>query len=389
MKRNIIAAGIATALFSQAVLADGDKIAQLEQQVIQLSELVASQSETDKIRVNGFGSVSYAGADNDAGFAGVEKSGDFKSDSLFGLQGTFQASDNLEATIQVVARGEENWDPDVTWAFLGYTFDNDVTVRGGLLRLPLFMLSEYLEVGYAQPWARSPEEVYGRVPITSFTGVDANYEFELEDSYLGVQLFTGSEEMTGQSELGGSGSVEDIWGAVATWSDDYWTVRGSYTIAKVEDVTFPATSPLQDIDSESGSYSSFGVRYEDGDWLLMGEATRTIVDGYFADTQAGYITAGYNIASVMPYISLARVETIDDEDRNVIETLALSYQRTSYSLGARWDIQPGLALKGDVTYANKFDGSNGGLSTNSYIPAQGKFSYDDSLIYTVKLDATF
>jgi len=389
MKRNIIAAGIATALFSQAVLADGDKIAQLEQQVIQLSELVASQSETDKIRVNGFGSVSYAGADNDAGFAGVEKSGDFKSDSLFGLQGTFQASDNLEATIQVVARGEENWDPDVTWAFLGYTFDNDVTVRGGLLRLPLFMLSEYLEVGYAQPWARSPEEVYGRVPITSFTGVDANYEFELEDSYLGVQLFTGSEEMTGQSELGGSGSVEDIWGVVATWSDDYWTVRGSYTIAKVEDVTFPATSPLQDIDSESGSYSSFGVRYEDGDWLLMGEATRTIVDGYFADTQAGYITAGYNIASVMPYISLARVETIDDEDRNVIETLALSYQRTSYSLGARWDIQPGLALKGDVTYANKFDGSNGGLSTNSYIPAQGKFSYDDSLIYTVKLDATF
>ena len=351
----------------------------------------------DTIHVSGFASGAYGISTNDAEYAGYDSDGSFHEDSLFGVQATFKPSQQLEATIQMVVKGENGWTPEVTAAYLGYTFDNDIKLRVGKLRLPLFMLSDYLDLGYAQPWARSPEEVYGRVPISSFTGLDGNYEFEFDDSYLNFQVFFGSEEMSQESSAGGSGKVDDMAGLVTTWYDDYWTVRGSYTVGTLENVEFaihPMTGKtvLPNIESESVSYASFGIRYEDESWLFMGEATQTRVDGYYSDSNAGYITLGYHINQVMPYLSLAKLETVDNEERKAIQDPAhnaaaqhLTYERRSYSIGARWDIQPGLAMKFDVTHSTDFNGTNGGLPT---APA-GSEQEDSTTVFTVKIDATF
>lgn len=396
MKKTIITTAIAAALVSPFVMAEttDQKIAQLEQQVASLSSLVADAT-TEKVRVNGFASGAFGISDNDIGYKGYTTDGSYHQDSLFGLQGTFQPTENFEATLQVVAKGEFDWDPQVTWAYLGYTFDNDVKVRIGKLGLPLFMLSEYIDVGYAMPWATSPEEVYGRVPITSFTGIDASYEIELDDSYINLQGFTGNENMAGASAAGGSGKVEDIVGAVMLWSDDYWTVRGSYTVATVKDVSFPSivllsgpATILPSIESEKGSYASFGVRYEDETWLVMAEATQTRVDGYFSDSDSGYVTVGYHVNQVMPYVSLARLETVDNDERVTSNPVhakgfaSLNYERVAYSLGARWDIQPGLAMKFDTTYTTNFGDTAGGMAGNTT-------DEDSAMVYTIKLDATF
>jgi len=396
MKKTIITTAITAALASPFVMAEttDEKIVKLEQQIASLSSLVAAAT-TEKVRVNGFASGAFAISDNDIGYKGYTTDGSYNQDSLFGLQGTFQATENFEATIQLVAKGKYDWEPEITWAYLGYTFDNDVKVRIGKLGLPLFMLSEYIDVGYAMPWATSPEEVYGRVPITSFTGVDVNYEIELDDSYINLQGFTGNENMSGASAAGGSGKVEDIVGAVMLWSDDYWTVRGSYTVATVKDVNFPSivlpsgpATILPEIDSEKGSYASIGIRYEDETWLVMGEATQTRVDGYFSDSDSGYVTVGYHINAVMPYVSLARLETVDNDERITTHPIhsigfeTLTYERVAYSLGARWDIQPGLAMKFDTTYTTNFGDTAGGMSGNTT-------DEDSAVVYTIKLDAAF
>jgi len=398
MKKTIITTAVLASLACSAAYATetSDDIAQLKQQVNSLNSLIANMTK-DSIHVSGFASGAYGISNNDAGYAGFDSEGSFHEDSLFGVQATFKPSKKLEATIQLVAKGELDWAPKVTSAYLGYTFDNDIKLRAGKLRLPLFMLSDYLDLGYAQPWARSPEEVYGRVPISSFTGIDASYEIELDDSYINLQAFTGNEEMGDESAAGGAGSVEDIIGLVASWNDDYWTVRASYTIATVKDVEFPVLgidaggnpiTALPDIDSESGSYASFGVRYEDETWLVMAEATQTRVDGYFSDSNAGYVTLGYHLNQVMPYVSLARLETVDNEERESIThpvhgpaAANLTYERTSYSIGTRWDIQPGLAMKFDVTYASNFGDTNAGLAQSN--------TEDSTTVFTVKVDATF
>ncbi|WP_392339886.1 hypothetical protein [Moritella marina] len=394
MNKTLMATTLLSALASTAVYADStsEDVAALQQQVDSLSSLIANLSK-NTIHVSGFASGAFAVANNDAGYAGYTTDGSYHEDSLFGVQATFKPSKSLEATIQLVAKGELDWKPKVTAAYLGYTFDNDVKLRVGKLRLPLFMLSDYLDLGYAQPWARSPEEVYGRVPISSFTGVDASYEMELDDSYINLQAFTGNEKMSDESSAGGAGNVEDIVGLVTTWNDDYWTVRASYTIATVKDVEFPIVgidanngkpiTALPNIESESGSYASFGVRYENENWLVMGEATQTRVDGYFSDSNAGYVTVGYHLNQVMPYVSVARLETVDNEERESLNQAAqsLTYQRNAYSVGTRWDIQPGLAMKFDVTYANNFGDTNGGLDPKS--------TEDSTTVFTIKVDATF
>jgi len=396
MQKTIITTAVIAAITSSAVYASdtNENVAQLQQQVSALSSLVANINK-NTVHVSGFASGAFGIANNDAGYAGYDSDGSYHQDSLIGVQATFKPSKQLEATIQLVAKGELDWAPKVTAAYLGYTFDNDVKLRAGKIRLPLFMLSDYLDLGYAQPWARSPEEVYGRVPISSFTGVDASYEIELDDSYINLQAFTGNEKMSDESSAGGVGNVEDMVGLVTTWNDDYWTVRASYTIATVKDVEFPVVAydpdtnqpitALPDITAESGSYASFGVRYEDENWLVMGEATQTRVDGYFSDSNAGYVTLGYHLNQVMPYVSLARLETVDNEERESLLSYpgasSLTYQRNAYSVGTRWDIQPGLAMKFDVTYSNNFGDTNGGL-------AQGN-TEDSTTVFTVKVDATF
>lgn len=388
MQKTIITTAVIAAITSSTVYAsDTDKdVAQLQQQVSALNSLVANLTK-DTIHVSGFASGAFGIANNDAGYAGYDSDGSYHEDSLFGVQATFKPSKKLEASIQLVAKGALDWTPKVTAAYLGYTFDNDVKLRAGKLRLPLFMLSDYLDLGYAQPWARSPEEVYGRVPISSFTGVDASYEIELDDSYINLQAFTGNEKMSDESAAGGAGDVNDMVGLVTSWNDDYWTVRASYTIATVTDVEFPTQSGmiiLPPIDSESGSYASLGVRYEDETWLVMGEATQTRVDGYFSDSDSGYVTVGYHLNQVMPYVSVARLETVDNEERASQAYRgfeSLTYQRNAYSVGTRWDIQPGLAMKFDVTYANNFGATNGGLDPKS--------TEDSTTVFTVKVDATF
>ena len=56
-------------------------------------------------------------------------------------------------------------------------------------------------------------------------------------------------------------------------------------------------------------------------------------------------------------------------------------QRTTYSIGARWDVMTNVALKGDVSYMTDFGDTFGGLNSES----QDK----TNLLYTLKVDVVF
>ncbi|WP_394248380.1 hypothetical protein [Vibrio profundi] len=119
----------------------------------------------------------------------------------------------------------EDWEPEVTWAYLGYEFDNGAKVRGGKLRLPLFILSDYLDVTYSMPWVRGPEEVYGKVIINSFTGADASYDIELDESNITLQGFYGNKK-----DIVTNGTdVDKLLGGAISWTDDILTLRAGYT----------------------------------------------------------------------------------------------------------------------------------------------------------------
>ncbi len=397
---------IAIALPSYALAAEtssDQKIANLEQQV-QTLQKQQTASLSERFKFNGFMSVAYVTADNNSGYLGSSTSANFTDESKLGFQGSFAVTDNTQAVMQLMMKGENDWDVEAEWAYVSHRFDNGFQARGGKLRLPLFMYSDYLDVGYAQPFARPPEEVYDAVPFTSYTGGDLSYDIELNNSTLTVQAFGGqSSEQDSEFEL----DFDNILGANATWTDDIWTLRAVYGQATVNGTIFSTVKiPLQDpvtglpieigaqvqlmeINDEKATFAGIGGSYDNGKLLAVAEWTRVEVEGQYTDSDAGYITLGYRFGAFTPYVTAAYYESQDDDERQVVDensamiAAIFNGQRTAYSAGLRWDALDNVAVKFDVTYAHDFGDTSGGFNTNVLQ------EYDDATVYTVKFDVVF
>ena len=79
-----------------------------------------------------------------------------------------------ERSIRVIGKmvWSDNFDLEADWAFASYSFSDQVQVRIGKIKLPTFLVSDFIEVGYSYPWIRPPQEVYTGNPITSIVGGD-------------------------------------------------------------------------------------------------------------------------------------------------------------------------------------------------------------------------
>src|SRR5690554_879225 len=401
MKRLLQLAPLALAIAASSASAQSteDTLARMQQQLDSMQQQV-NTAKNDRVRFNGFFSTGVAKSSNDAGFDGITEKTSVADLSLFALQGTFDVSDKSQAVFQLVGRGAEDWDPVVEWAYLSYRPMNNLQLRAGKMRLPLFMYSDSLEVGYAQPWARPPQSVYGPIAVTSYVGADASYNFNFDNSSLTATAFTGFSDEDGNA---GDVKLRNIGGLNLTWTDYIWTVRGIAATAEADiDATrlgaqAPAGETVNTVlaAGERGNFFGFGASYDDGNWQIIGEVTRVELEGKFADTDSAYLSVGHRFGSWTPYAAIGWLESKDDEERlGVIITnngtpLApesiLNYQREDYSAGTRWDITPGVAIKFDITHSRGFDKGAGGVNP-SYILSSGTNSTN---VYTIKLDSAF
>lgn len=372
-----------------------EKIAKLEQQV---QSLQASQnaSLTERFSFNGFMTGAYISSDNNTGYAGATTSANFDDGSKFGLQGTFAITDQTQAVMQLMMKGSNDWEVEAEWAYISHRFENGLQARAGKLRVPLFMYSDYLDVGYAQPFVRPPSEVYDAVPFTSYTGGDASYDIEFDDSTLTIQAFGGQSEDSGID-------IGNIFGANVNWTDLTWTLRAVYGQATLDGtvtrqmsvdggtdpstglpISIDVTVDILDINDATGTFVGLGGSYDNGSFLAIAEWTRIETDEEYPDSDAGYVTLGYRINAFTPYLTASYYETKDNDVRtNPVHAAIFNGERTAYSAGVRWDAMDNLALKFDVTHATDFGDTSGGFDTNI---AQ---EFDDTTVYTVQFDVVF
>lgn len=113
--------------------------------------------------------------------------------SLVGLQGTSELSDGLTATVQLVARGKNDFEPKVEWAFIKYQVNDNLDIKAGRLRAPFYFYSEYLDVSYAYSWISPPIEVYAG-NITNYDGVSIYYSGNVGGFDYSLYLGTGSRD---------------------------------------------------------------------------------------------------------------------------------------------------------------------------------------------------
>ena len=91
--------------------------------------------------------------------AGVGKDARLGVDSNFGIQATAKWSDTISFTAQGLVRKNgpnDAFGAELAWAFVKIKLNDDFSVRLGRVGLPVYMISDVRNVGYANTMLRPP-----------------------------------------------------------------------------------------------------------------------------------------------------------------------------------------------------------------------------------------
>jgi hypothetical protein len=347
--------------------------------------------ESPLVSLHGFGTLGLTRTDTDsAQFVrdlsqpnGAGTQWTSKVDSLLGLQANVQFSPSTEGVVQVVTRyhADSSYRPELTWAFLRHDFSSDLSLRAGRLGTEFYTQGDSRQVGYANISVRPTPDFYGSLVFSYIDGVDVSTTVPVASGLLRGKLFWGqSPEKTPYApgilwDLRGT----DLVGGYLDYSVGPWQVRLSHVQARF-DHEMPVDALLHSIginlsqsylslvpdmamaDSRT-SFSSLGLVYDQGPLnvqLMLNQIKHN--SAAYADTKAAYVQAAYRMGAVTPYLGVSRsfsdLETLPSSTvPGVNEVTALLVaqsitDQTTYTLGARWDLQKNLALKAQVDWVH-------------------------------------
>lgn len=205
----------------------------------------------------------------------INKKPDIVRETVLGLNLSKVLSPHLEMAAQFLAR-ESNADSALKadWAFVTYRPIESFKLTIGKQKLPMWMVSSYLDVGALYPWAHPPEEVYLLFPLKAFSGASAQYSLDLGPTALAVQTY-GGETLT---EVAPSAPTADskvkasnMFGAAIEWTWDKTVARAAYNRATWDlDI-----GNLISFGNRRFQLLSYGLRSEWQDFSLAGEYAST------------------------------------------------------------------------------------------------------------------
>jgi hypothetical protein len=315
-------------------------------------------------------SVSYDGYDDE----------DLTFDrNLLGLQFTGQVNERITATVQLLARSEKDYQVDAEWAYLSWQATDNGKVRVGRLRTPLYMYSDYLDVGYSYPWISAPNEVY-YLPFNNVEGVDYYVTAPLGSFDTSFQAYFGSLDSNFSFEDGtqGNASLRNQMGVAATFGKDWWNLRAAYHQVDLTVDIFSAELdgfvsqlminpdfdylvPRITIDDDKASFAQIGINIDTGLFVAAAEHVEFEVDqSLLAKNIRDYLMVGLRLGNFLFHVTSSKA---DDETAalsavipastataQLIGTLdaiaaAREVDREVLGFGTRWDITSGTALK--------------------------------------------
>jgi len=339
------------------------------------------------LNINGFLSVGGSLLSNDdVSIPGYDTTGGFKQDTILGLQLSKSVNDSTSVTGQLVSRGAEDYKTEASWAYATYAATDNLDLRMGRLRLPLYYYSDFLEVGYAYDWVRPPLEVYNS-QFNTVDGADLNYRFSFGSIDNSLQVYLGRYNRTGSGI-----DLPNLSGVVLTSSAGNMTYRASYHQAPEVEVTdntagigaantgsvaailgvggalntalsanytaaeiAEAADDFQ-IDGEAMSFYSFAAAYDNGDISLIGEVTQFSSEiAMFLDTTSYLVKAGKRFDDMTLHLTYSALETSTESGATgaAQELLLLENKENSITAGVRYDYDASTALKFEVQQHNE------------------------------------
>ncbi|MBA5689109.1 hypothetical protein [Rugamonas apoptosis] len=357
----------------------------------------AQAQEGGAITISGFGTAAVTRSNTDDGqfarvnqAAGAGKDARTGVDSNFGIQATAKLSGDLSLTAQGLARKygqRDQYDAELAWAFLKYKVSDDFSVRLGRIGLPIYMISDVVNVGYANTMLRPPTEMYRQVPLDFANGGDLMYQHSFGDTTVTAQIAMGTAKNITPTVTVNSGLVASqlllengpftyrvahSFGNVSFHNPDFDALLGVLRQAGLGTVA----SELDSIDRRS-SFTSVGLTMDYANVLAQAEYGKRKVDTpVVPNTSSWYIMLGYRWNKFVPFYmhgdvkqnSVRGIAALPDSGplapvSAAVNSLARSPLQSTDAVGLRWDFHKSAAFKVQIDRVKPRDGAGFFLNT--------------------------
>lgn len=327
-----------------------------------------------EINLSGFASiVGGATTSSDESLYGYDDTFDFKEGSLFAIQASSDLENGFGVTVQLEAKGRDDWDPEFKWAYMSYDVNDNLRILAGRQRAPFYMYSDFLDVSYAYPWISPPRGVYDLI-FDTFDGLGAIYTTQLGEfdaTFHGI-YGRNTDEISAFGETV-SPEINNMTGLAATFNRDWLTLRASYFVSDVtlpfddlntlaagwEAAGFPDAADNTQIEEDTGTFWELGFQMNFDNVIIIGEYTNLeLEDTPLAEEESYYVMAGYQFDKTLVHITYG----VDDNSIN------------SYTDDIPYGIAPGLDfLKGTT---EGFLATQ--VSEESYVTIGVRYEFHDS-----------
>ena len=301
------------------------------------------------------------------GDRGISEDLSFERDSRFGLQISSDVAENMSVVAQILGRGESgNFNAIVEWAYVDYKFNDIASVHVGKIKQPVYLVNDYIEVGYAYPWIRPPQEVYLlNNPLNTVNGIELLLQIPVGPGTLSLQPYIGSNRDDIPNAQGAFFEAENIYGLDIKYSGRGYTVHASNFQCEVKTFGgFTTQSPFGAVNVDLNgkgdcNVTAAGFNLDIADVVVYSEWTKRTtsetLERPFGDTEAFYVTLGYRFGKLMPHITFASI----DGEASTVQPGAVSGPgipgpgsfnfpvqiQTSITAGLRYEVNDSAALK--------------------------------------------
>lgn len=310
------------------------------------------------------------------GDRGITEDLTFEKDTRFGLQVSSDITDNMSVVAQLLGRGDQgNFNAIIEWAYIDYEFHDTTSIHVGKIKQPVYLVNDYVEVGYAYPWIRPPQEVYySNNPLNTVNGIELLLQFPVGKGTLSFQPYLGSNRDEIANGGGAYFEAENIYGIDIKYSGRGYALHASNFQCEVKIIGDPFIESaalvggevLVDLGGSKGdcNVSSTGFNLDMANIVVYAEWQKRTTDETlsraFGDTESYYATLGYRFGKWLPHLTFASIEgeasTVGLPTNGAAEVLPgspaagmnLNFPvalQTSITAGLRYEVNDSAALK--------------------------------------------
>lgn len=309
------------------------------------------------------------------GDRGIQNDASFETDSRFGLQISSDIAKDMSVVSQLLGTGVSgNFNAIVEWAYIDYKPTKWLSIHTGKIKQPVYLVNDYVEVGYAYPWIRPPAEVYYlNNPLNTVNGIEFLMQFPVGPGTLSFQPYVGSNREI-VPNTGGQAffEAEKIRGIDVKYSGRGFAAHASSFACDVKlsgGFSPDNTSFNVDLTGEGKcEVNAVGFNLDMANIVIYAEAQKRLTDKTlsrpFGDQEAGYVTLGYRFGKWLPHVTYASItgEASSAVDANGLTAVTTCTDlsvctpadnvmnfpvaiQTSITAGLRYELNDSAALK--------------------------------------------